>query len=157
MYNQFMKLMKRVSQFRKFIVVVLCCVLATSLAACGIPNAKNTAKAAQAFLGEWQTQDGNVIVDIWIDDNGACHGVVCKLGEADRVENWAFDGSAKKEVFSYRECTYSVVTYNEEWEATEDIRYTGGTGKFVKEDDKLTWADDQTDTSVYVFSYVGEY
>ncbi len=154
LYNQIMKPMKQV---RKFIAAALCGVMALSLAACGVPNAKNTAKAAQAFLGEWQTEDGSVIVDIWIDDNANCHGVVCKMGETDRVQNWAFDGSAKKEVFTYKECTYSVVTYNEEGEATEDIRYTGGTGKFIKEDGKLTWADDQTDTSAYVFSYVGEY
>lgn len=124
---------------------------------CGIPNAANTAKAAEKFLGEWQDESGNVIVDIWIDDNGACHGIVCRMGETDRVENWTFDGYAKKNVLSYKECTYSVVTYNEEWEASEDVRYTGGTGKFTKEEDKLTWADDQTDVSAYVFTYVGEY
>ncbi len=158
LYNQIMKPMKQVSQLKKSIMTALLCLtMALFLEACGVPNAKNTARAAEAFLGEWQSEDGKVILDIWIDDNAGCHGIVCKMGETDMVENWAFDGSVKKDVFSYRECTYSVVTYNEEWEASEDIRYTGGTGKFIKEEGKLTWIDDQNDTSAYVFTYVGEY
>ena len=137
---------------------ILVSVFAFLPSGCGIPNAANTSKAAEKFLGEWQDESGNVILDIWREDSGVVHGEVCVTGVEDKVEAWSFTGSAKGDTLKYSECSHTVVTYNTDWEANEEVIYTGGTGKVSRKEDILIWEDDQTpETGTYTFSYVGEY
>ena len=144
-------------QIRSIRVLALCLVF-VFLMGCGIPNAAGTSKAAEKFLGEWQDETGSVILDVWKEDSGLVHGEVCWIGEENRIRTWSFTGTARGNTFTYKECTQTRVSYNDDWEASEEVVYTGGTGKLTLGEESLSWEDDQTPEAAGVaFSYVGEY
>ena len=141
-----------------FMLAAICIVVGMVLGACGVPNAANTSGAADKFLGEWQDETGKVILDVWKEDSGTLHGEICETAEENRVLSWSFTGTAGGNTFTYGECTYRVVTYDADWDATEEVVYTGGTGKLTRREDTLVWKDDQREnTGEFVLSHVGEY
>ena len=126
------------------------------LASCGIPNLKNTKNAPDSFAGEWES-DGTIL-DIWVDDDGVCHGEVTRVLEENVVSFWSFSGEPENGAFSYSDGKKITATYDEGGDVSEDHVYEDGRGSITKNKEGLIWEDKVEDAgSGQTFTYTGEY
>ena len=112
-------------------------------------------------MGEWVAPDDeDFVIDIWRDEKGMFRAIVNQTDEEGTVLYWEMSGVWNDSMggFSYTEGTKKQVTYDIDGNATQEVIYTDGTGKFTGDGEGLKWKDDKEKAaSKITFTYSGEY
>lgn len=160
---------ERIRQSRRVIMWITGCtlLLLSVLTACSSADDSGEAFVQQEtveeatenpFLGQWQTEDGTVCLDIWVDDSGISYGSISREESADAVTFWDFSGTVVKNVFVYQNAAKTYTEYDDEGMTEDQVLYTDGSGSITYKDGDLYWKDDKEDAGAeYIFTYVGEY
>ena len=129
---------------------------------CGIPSAAGTsgeeteAEAAgetetasfgkSALEGQWKDEtDNGITLDIWWSDDGLYHGRIIKPVADVVVTYYEFTAAPEKNSLSYTDGVRTDITYNEDWEAKEDVVYSDGSGTLSLEGDAVIWTEKKED------------
>ncbi len=164
---------KKAANFLTGLIIVLMLVVAVLviLKVRGIPKLnldpgreerKEKREATQEnLMGEWVAPDDeDFVIDIWRDEKGMFRAIVNQTDEEGTVLYWEMSGVWNDSMggFSYTKGTKKQVTYDIDGNATQEVIYTDGTGKFTGDGEGLKWKDDKEKVaSKITFTYSGEY
>ncbi len=62
-------------------------------------------------------------------------------------EDWTMTGTFNDTTgeLTYKDCTRTTITFDEEGNETDEVHYRNGTGKFLYNNGELTWQSDNDD------------